>query len=128
MELGGTASNARMKQIAARRRSAGYPRNRRRGEFNGHRKRYAADIAVEAAESSLQCTRAAAQQDRATPLRESRPMEIEPMTDKDTDKIAAAIMAASICSKVNASQNDYVQNYFAMIDKLAEHERAKRRR
>ncbi len=38
----------------------------------------------------------------------------------DGDKIAAAVMAAGLCSKVTASPDEYVQNYFDILQKMSQ--------
>ena len=40
----------------------------------------------------------------------------------DGDKIAAAVMAAGLCSKVTASLDEYVQNYFDILQKMSQQE------
>jgi hypothetical protein len=50
----------------------------------------------------------------------------EDMTDGD--KIAAAVMAAGLCSKVNASPDEYVQNYFDILQKMSQQEGAAQQR
>jgi hypothetical protein len=46
----------------------------------------------------------------------------------DGDKIAAAVMAAGLCSKVNASPDEYVQNYFDILQKMSQQEGAAQQR
>ena len=46
----------------------------------------------------------------------------------DGDKIAAAVMAASLCSKVNANPDEYVQNYFDILQKMSQQEGAAQQR
>ena len=55
-----------------------------------------------------------------------RTAEEEDMTDGD--KIAAAVMAASLCSKVNANPDEYVQNYFDILQKMSQQEGAAQQR
>jgi hypothetical protein len=42
----------------------------------------------------------------------------------DGDKIAAAVMAAGLCSEVNASPDEYVQNFFDILQKMSQQEGA----
>jgi hypothetical protein len=46
----------------------------------------------------------------------------------DGDKIAAAVMAAGLCSKVTASPDEYVQNYFDILQKMSQQEGAAQQR
>jgi hypothetical protein len=46
----------------------------------------------------------------------------------DGDKIAAAVMAAGLCSKVTPSPDEYVQNYFDILQKTSQQEGAARQR
>jgi hypothetical protein len=46
----------------------------------------------------------------------------------DGDKIAAAVMAAGLCSKVSASPDEYVQNYFDILQKMSQQEGAAQQR
>jgi hypothetical protein len=41
----------------------------------------------------------------------------------DADKIVAAIFAASMCGKVNATAAEYLQAYYEMLKKIEEHEK-----
>jgi hypothetical protein len=52
--------------------------------------------------------------------------EDEDMTDGD--KIAAAVMAAGLCSKTNANPDEYVQNYFDILQKMSQQEGAAQQR
>ena len=38
----------------------------------------------------------------------------------DGDKIAAAVMAAGLCSKGNANPDEYVQHYFEILQKMSQ--------
>src|SRR4029077_14881919 len=46
----------------------------------------------------------------------------------DGDKIAAAVMATGLCSKVTASPDEYVQNYFDILQKMSQQEGAAQQR
>ena len=46
----------------------------------------------------------------------------------DGDKIAAAVMAAGLCSKVNANPDEYVQHYFDILQKMSQQEGAAQQR
>jgi len=46
----------------------------------------------------------------------------------DGDKIAAAVMAAGLCSKVTPSPDEYVQNYFDILQKTSQQEGAAQQR
>jgi hypothetical protein len=46
----------------------------------------------------------------------------------DGDKIAAAVMATGLCSKVNASPDEYVQNYYVVLEKMQQGEGAAQQR
>ena len=42
----------------------------------------------------------------------------------DGDKIAAAVMATGLCSKVSASPDEYVKNRYLMLEKMQQDEGA----
>jgi hypothetical protein len=46
----------------------------------------------------------------------------------DGDKIAAATIAAALCSKMDASSDEYVQNYFDILQKMSQQEGAAQQR
>ena len=46
----------------------------------------------------------------------------------DGDKIAAAVMAAGLCSKGNANPDEYVQHYFEILQKMSQQEGAAQQR
>ena len=46
----------------------------------------------------------------------------------DGDKIAAPVMATGLCSKVNASPDEYVQNYYVVLEKMQQGEGAAQQR
>lgn len=46
----------------------------------------------------------------------------------DGDKIAAAVMATGLCSKVSASPDEYVKNYYLILEKMQQDEGAAQQR
>ncbi len=46
----------------------------------------------------------------------------------DGDKIAAAVMATGLCSKANASPDEYVKNYYVILEKMQQDEGAAQQR
>jgi hypothetical protein len=46
----------------------------------------------------------------------------------DGDKIAAAVMATGLCSKVNAGPDEYVKNYYLILEKMQQDEGAAQQR
>jgi hypothetical protein len=46
----------------------------------------------------------------------------------DGDKIAAAVMATGLCSKVSASPDEYVKNRYLMLEKMQQDEGAAQQR
>lgn len=46
----------------------------------------------------------------------------------DGDKIAAAIIATGLCRKMDASPDEYVQNYFDILHKMSQQEGAAQQR
>ncbi len=46
----------------------------------------------------------------------------------DGDKIAAAVMATGLCSKVSASPDEHVKNYYLILEKMQQDEGAAQQR
>ncbi len=46
----------------------------------------------------------------------------------DGDKIAAAVMTASLCGKANASPDEYVQSYYDILERMNQQEGAAQQR
>jgi hypothetical protein len=46
----------------------------------------------------------------------------------DGDKMAAAIMAAATCGKIQATPVEYIQTYFEMLEKMLEHDAKQKRK